>query len=32
MSLFSRLRVDIRKERAVADVTEADVKVKQKEL
>ena len=31
MSLFSRLRVDIRKERAVADVVEADVKVKQRE-
>jgi hypothetical protein len=31
MSLFSRLRVDIRRERAVADVVEADVKKKQRD-
>jgi hypothetical protein len=31
MSLFGRLRVDIRRERAVADVAEADVKKKQRD-
>ena len=31
MSLFSRLRVDIRRERAVADVVEANVKKKQRD-